>query len=47
MSIGWTAPEDGIPPPTAVLSFYAPYDFLSGGKWDEISAWDRSGLSCC
>jgi acetyl esterase/lipase len=32
MSIGWTAEEAGVPPPTAVLSFYAPYDFVSGGK---------------
>jgi len=31
MSIGWTAKMAGIPPPTAVLSFYAPVDFESGG----------------
>ncbi|KAL9092262.1 MAG: hypothetical protein Q9165_004436 [Trypethelium subeluteriae] len=30
MSIGWTAREVGIPPPTAVLSFYGPTDFESG-----------------
>ena len=30
-SLGWTAEEAGIPPPTAILSFYAPYDFTSGG----------------
>ncbi|KAK4244346.1 BcPKS16, polyketide synthase [Corynascus novoguineensis] len=30
MSIGWAAEDAGIPPPTAVLSFYAPYDFVSG-----------------
>jgi acetyl esterase/lipase len=31
MSIGWTSKMAGIPPPTAVLSFYAPVDFESGG----------------
>jgi acetyl esterase/lipase len=31
MSIGWTAKMAGIPPPIAVLSFYAPVDFESGG----------------
>ncbi|KAI1840571.1 hypothetical protein JX266_013235 [Neoarthrinium moseri] len=30
LSIGWTAEIGGIPPPTAILSFYAPYDFESG-----------------
>ncbi|KAK4182798.1 ketoacyl-synt-domain-containing protein [Podospora australis] len=30
LSLGWTAPERGLPPPSAVLSFYAPYDFASG-----------------
>lgn len=32
MSLAWTAVEAGIPPPRAVLSFYAPTDFESGGK---------------
>jgi acetyl esterase/lipase len=32
MSLGWTAQEVGLPPPRAVLSFYAPVDFESGGK---------------
>lgn len=31
MSIGWTTKMAGIRPPTAVLSFYAPVDFESGG----------------
>ena len=31
MSIGWTTRQAGIPPPKAVLSFYAPTDFESGG----------------
>ncbi|KAF2816384.1 BcPKS16, polyketide synthase [Mytilinidion resinicola] len=30
MSTGWTTREAGIPPPTAILSFYAPVDFESG-----------------
>ncbi|KAF2792078.1 BcPKS16, polyketide synthase [Melanomma pulvis-pyrius CBS 109.77] len=30
LSVGWTAKEAGIPPPTAILSFYAPLDFESG-----------------
>ncbi|KAK3902479.1 BcPKS16, polyketide synthase [Staphylotrichum tortipilum] len=30
LSIGWAAEDAGVPPPTAVLSFYAPYDFVSG-----------------
>ncbi|KXX79217.1 Conidial yellow pigment biosynthesis polyketide synthase [Madurella mycetomatis] len=30
MSLGWTAREAGIEPPSAILSFYAPYDFESG-----------------
>lgn len=32
MSLGWTAEKAGIPPPTAILSLYAPCDFESGGK---------------
>ncbi|KAL2140421.1 hypothetical protein VTI28DRAFT_3841 [Corynascus sepedonium] len=32
MSIGWAAEDAGIPPPTAVLSFYAPYDF----NWTQL-----------
>ncbi|KAK8079489.1 hypothetical protein PG997_007307 [Apiospora hydei] len=35
MSLGWTAPAAGIPPPSAVLSFYAPVDFESG-ELDEM-----------
>lgn len=31
LSLGWTAEEVGLPPPTAVLSFYAPYDFVGEG----------------
>ncbi|KAL9078892.1 MAG: hypothetical protein Q9157_002187 [Trypethelium eluteriae] len=30
LSIGWTARRAGVPPPTAVLSFYGPTDFESG-----------------
>ncbi|KAK0716599.1 BcPKS16, polyketide synthase [Apiosordaria backusii] len=30
MSLGWTTRENSTPPPTAVLSLYAPYDFESG-----------------
>ncbi|KAK4203201.1 conidial yellow pigment biosynthesis polyketide synthase [Triangularia verruculosa] len=30
MSLGWTTRATSTPPPTAVLSFYAPYDFESG-----------------
>lgn len=32
MSLGWTAEAAGHPAPNAVLSFYAPTDFESGGK---------------
>lgn len=32
VSLGWTAREAGMEAPLAVLSFYAPYDFESGGK---------------
>lgn len=31
-TLGWTAGVYDMPPPTAVLSFYAPYDFESGGR---------------
>ncbi|KAI9667742.1 MAG: Type I Iterative PKS [Bathelium mastoideum] len=30
VSLGWAAKLAGLPPPTAILSFYAPYDFESG-----------------
>lgn len=30
MSTGWTTRDAGIPPPIAILSFYAPVDFESG-----------------
>ncbi|KAM7212102.1 conidial yellow pigment biosynthesis polyketide synthase [Rhypophila decipiens] len=30
LSLGWTAKAAGLEPPCAILSFYAPYDFLSG-----------------
>lgn len=36
MSLGWTAMEAGIQPPSAVLSFYAPTDFESGGRFQSI-----------
>jgi acetyl esterase/lipase len=32
MSLGWTTKDAGVPPPAAILSFYAPYNFESGGK---------------
>lgn len=32
MSLGWTAGAEGQPAPNAVLSFYAPTDFESGGQ---------------
>lgn len=32
VSLGWTARDAGMEPPSAILSFYAPYDFESGGK---------------
>ncbi len=35
MSLAWTAEAAGMPPPNAVLSFYAPVDFSSGGKCSE------------
>lgn len=30
LTVGWTAKEVGVSPPTAILSFYAPLDFESG-----------------
>ena len=32
-TLGWTSSALDVSPPTAVLSFYAPYDFESGGKF--------------
>lgn len=32
MSVCWTAKMAGVQPPAAVLSFYAPVDFESGGR---------------
>ena len=31
MSLGWTVRDLDLPPPLAILSFYAPVDFESGG----------------
>ena len=31
MSLAWTTTEECMPPPVAILSFYAPVDFESGG----------------
>jgi acetyl esterase/lipase len=31
MSLGWTTRDSGMAPPTAILSFYGPVDFESGG----------------
>lgn len=33
MSTAWTAPAIGVKPPLAILSFYAPTDFVSGGVY--------------
>ena len=33
MSTAWTAPAAGLEPPLAMLSFYAPVDFESGGSY--------------
>ena len=32
MTTGWTTKEAGLRPPTAILSFYGPTDFESGGE---------------
>ena len=32
MSTGWKSKEAGLKPPVAILSFYGPTDFESGGK---------------
>ena len=32
-TLGWTSSAFAVSPPAAVLSFYAPYDFESGGKF--------------
>lgn len=37
MSLGWTAEAAGHPAPNAVLSFYAPTDFESGGELGVLS----------
>lgn len=36
MSLAWAATEAGVQPPSAVLSFYAPTDFESGGMYRSI-----------
>lgn len=52
MSLGWTAEAAGHPAPDAVLSFYAPTDFESGGKlrsssWKKLVQWALSiGYKC-
>ena len=32
MTTAWTSQEAGLKPPMAILSFYGPTDFVSGGK---------------
>ena len=32
MTTAWTTKEAGLPPPSAILSFYGPSDFESGGE---------------
>jgi hypothetical protein len=32
MTIGWTSKAAGLQPPKAILSFYGPTDFESGGE---------------
>lgn len=32
MSLAWTTRETGMPPPNAILSFYAPIDFQNQGE---------------
>lgn len=32
MTTAWTTTEAGMPPPTAILSFYSPSDFETGGE---------------
>ena len=32
LSLGWMSKATGLPPPAAILSFYAPVDFESGSK---------------
>lgn len=57
MSTAWTTRDAGMEPPAAILSFYAPVDFESGGRpyffslrtlsiGDYTNAHDRIGLAC-
>jgi acetyl esterase/lipase len=42
MSLAWTTRDAGLPPPTAILSFYAPVDFESKGALDlSKSGWGK------
>jgi acetyl esterase/lipase len=36
MSLGWSTRDIDVPPPLAVLSFYAPVDFESGGMYSHL-----------
>lgn len=42
MSLGWTTKMAGLQPPTAVLSFYAPVEFESGGMLLVTKTWKPS-----
>lgn len=36
MSTAWTTKDAGLPPPRAILSFYSPTDFESGGMFLQL-----------
>ncbi|MCJ1282148.1 hypothetical protein MMC26_001471 [Xylographa opegraphella] len=45
MSTAWTSKQAGLKPPVAILSFYGPTDFMSGGTTTDSShlGWVRPG----
>ena len=45
MTTAWTTEETGIKPPRAILSFYGPTDFESGGEFPSIRVQDRAALT--
>ena len=40
MTTAWKSKEAGLKPPVAILSFYGPTDFESGGKFNAWVVWD-------
>ncbi len=46
MTTAWKSKEAGLKPPVAILSFYGPTDFESGGEFVHLSSFDpRKGAN--